>query len=186
MTTTRWILTLGIACAIAGRAVPGGAADEAAKPAAKKVDWEKMNKDERKKYMKTVVAPEMKKLFVAFDAKHYSNMGCPTCHGDSATDGTFKMPNPKLPKLPQPTDRAGFQALMQKKPDIAKFMGTKVKPTMASLLNMPESTPANPAGFSCYNCHTKEGEAAGGGGAKTPAPAGGAKAPAPKAGGGGW
>src|SRR5262252_5175409 len=117
-TTKRLFLTLTFLGGIAGPAATISAADAPA-AGAKKIDWEKMSKDERKKYMKTVVAPEMKKLFVAFDAKHYSNMGCPTCHGDSATDGTFKMPNPKLPKLPQPTDRAGFQALMQKKPEIA-------------------------------------------------------------------
>jgi hypothetical protein len=159
MTKTRLILTLSIACAILGRAATGGAADEA-KPAAAKVDWEKMNKDQRKAYMKKVVKPDMQKLFVAFDAKKYANFGCPTCHGDGATDGTFKMPNAKLPKLPQPTDKAGFMAIMQKKPEMAKFMMGKVKPTMASLLGMPEWTPEKPVGFSCYGCHTKEEGAA--------------------------
>jgi hypothetical protein len=151
MTKTKLILTLSMACAIVvGAAATGGAADEA-----KKIDWEKMTKDQRKDYMKKVVAPEMKKVFVAFNKK-YSNMSCPTCHGDGATDGTFKMPNPKLPKLPGPTDKAGFQALMQKKPDVAKFMATQVKPKMAALLNMPEWTPEKPVGFSCYGCHTHE------------------------------
>ena len=32
-----------------------------------------------------------------------------TCHGDSAKDGSFKMPNPKLLKLP--ADEAGFKKL---------------------------------------------------------------------------
>ena len=160
MTKTNLILSLSLAGALVGAPSGGGAAEEAA-PAksagAKKIDWEKMNKDERKKYMKTVVAPEMKKVFVAFDKK-YSNMSCPTCHGEGAEKGTFKMPNPKLPKLPQPTDKAGFMALMNKKPEVTRFMGTKVKPTMASLLGLPEWTPERqaPNGFSCYNCHEKE------------------------------
>jgi hypothetical protein len=64
------------------------------------------------------------------------------------------MPNAKLPKLP--TDREGFMALQQKKPDAVKFMGTVVKPKMAELLGMPEWTPQNQTGFGCYQCHTKE------------------------------
>jgi hypothetical protein len=31
---------------------------------------------------------------------------------------------------------------------------------MAVLLNLPEWKPDSPAGFSCYNCHTKEEAAA--------------------------
>ena len=37
-------------------------------PARAKIDWEKMNESQRKKYMKTTVLPEMKKLFVALPA----------------------------------------------------------------------------------------------------------------------
>src|SRR4051794_4142570 len=93
-------------------AKPAAAADKAAeKPAAgaeKKIDWEHMSKAERKKYMKTTVLPKMKALFVEFDAKHYKSFNCATCHGDKAAEVKFKMPNPQLPKLPQPTDQAGF------------------------------------------------------------------------------
>ena len=128
--------------------------------AGKKIDWEKMDANAKKKYMKSTVLPEMKKLFVAVDKKHYSNMGCQTCHGEKAVENKFKMPNPSLPKLPQPTDRAGFMALQQKKPEIVKFMGTQVKPTMAALLGKKEWEPSNPEGFGCYDCHTKEGAAA--------------------------
>ncbi|HVV52780.1 MAG TPA: hypothetical protein VHO06_24175 [Polyangia bacterium] len=145
-------------------------------PARAKIDWEKMNESQRKKYMKTKVLPEMKKLFVGFDKK-YKDMSCATCHGDKAVENKFKMPNAELPKLPAPTDRQGFMALQQKKPEVAKFMGTEVKPAMAALLNVDEWTPSNPKGFGCYGCHTQEAAPA--------APA----APAPAAGkpaGGGW
>jgi hypothetical protein len=128
--------------------------------AGKKIDWSKMDENAKKKYMKSTVLPEMKKLFVAVDKKHYSNMSCQTCHGEKAVENKFKMPNPTLPKLPQPTDRAGFMALQQKKPDIVKFMGTQVKPTMAALLGKTEWSPTAPEGFGCYNCHTKEEAAA--------------------------
>ena len=114
-----------------------------------------MSTDEKKAYMKKTVLPTMKKLFVAVDKKHYAAMNCQTCHGKKAAENKFKMPSAELPKLPQPTDQAGFMALQQKKPEVVKFMGTQVKPTMAKLLGKPEWEPNNPTGFGCYGCHTK-------------------------------
>jgi hypothetical protein len=189
---TNVILTLGCISLLGSAAL---AADEPAKPAAaaaapageKKIDWEHMSKAERKKYMKTTVLPKMKAVFQEFDAKAFKKFSCETCHGKKATETNFKMPNAELPKLPQPTDRAGFMAIQQKKPEVVKFMGTKVKPTMAELLNIPEWTPQNPKGFGCYQCHTQEASA--GGAAPPAAPAAapaGAKAPAGKPAGGGW
>jgi pyruvate dehydrogenase E2 component (dihydrolipoyllysine-residue acetyltransferase) len=160
----------------AAEAKPAAAAPSAAAVAAgKKIDWDKMDVNAKKKYMKATVLPTMKKLFVAVDKKKYSAMNCATCHGKEAADRKFKMPSPELPKLPQPTDRAGFMALQQKKPEVVKFMGTEVKPTMAALLGKPEWQPNNPEGFGCYGCHSKEEAAA----APTPPPG---VAPAPKPG----
>ena len=141
-------------------------------PARSKIDWEKMTEGQRKKYMKATVLPEMKKLFVGFDKK-YKSMTCLTCHGEKAVENKFKMPNAELPKLPGPTDRPGFMALQQKKPDAVKFMGTQVKPAMANLLNLDEWSPTNMKGFGCYGCHTQAAAAA-----SAPAPA--------KPSGGGW
>jgi hypothetical protein len=143
------------------------------------IDWEKMNAGQRKKYMKATVLPEMKKLFVGFDKK-YKSMTCLTCHGEKAAENKFKMPNADLPKLPAPTDRPGFMALQQKKPDAVKFMGTQVKPAIANLLNLDEWTPTNPKGFGCYGCHTQEGPAG-----AAPAPAAAPGKPAKPAG-AGW
>jgi hypothetical protein len=168
-----FIVSLGVAgligvASIAAAAEPPAAKADAPKAeapkapspeavaAGKKIDWAKMDEKAKKKYMKTTVLPQMKKLFVAFDKKHYSNMSCQTCHGEKAVENKFKMPNPSLPKLPQPTDRAGFMAVQQKKPEAVKFMGTEVKPTMAALLGKAEWSPTNPEGFGCYQCHTKE------------------------------
>src|SRR4051812_28810172 len=169
-------MSLGLACLIGTAAVAaeGAAAPKAEAPTAeagaapspeavaagKKIDWAKMDPAAKKKYMKVTVLPTMKKLFVAFDKKAYSKMSCETCHGKKGPENKFKMPNADLPKLPQPTDRAGFMALQQKKPEAAKFMGTQVKPTMAALLGKPEWSPTNPEGFGCYQCHTKEETAA--------------------------
>ena len=132
----------------------------AAVAAGKKIDWAKMDENAKKKYMKSTVLPTMKKLFVAFDKKKYSSMNCQTCHGEKAVENKFKMPSAELPKLPQPTDRAGFMAVQQKKPEAVKFMGTEVKPTMAALLGKTEWSPTAPDGFGCYACHTKEAAAA--------------------------
>jgi cytochrome c553 len=151
-------LALGAAC-LAGLA-RAHAADAPAAPAAdaKKIDWEHASVAEKKKYMKTVVLPTMKKEFIGFDAKKYSKMNCATCHGDGVDDGKFKMPNPKLPKLPKPTAQSDFVELQKKKPEAVKFMGTVVKPKMAELLGLPQWSPDHKNGFGCYHCHTKEGE----------------------------
>jgi mono/diheme cytochrome c family protein len=176
--TTTLTLALGLLCL----ARVGWAADPnpPSKPAAEAtatpklppratIDWEKMSESQKKKYMKATVLPEMKKLFMGFDKK-YKNMTCATCHGSKAAENKFKMPTAELPKLPQPTDRAGFMALHDKKPEVVKFMGTEVKPAMAALLNLDEWNPTNPKGFGCYGCHTAGG-AAPAPAAATPAPA---------------
>jgi hypothetical protein len=145
---------LSIALAYTGAASAADDAPVATPTDAKKVDWANMSLDQRKKLMKTAVLPELKKDFQAFDAKKYKKFTCATCHGDGATDGKFKMPNAKLPKLPQPTDRAGFTALQEKKPEVVKFMGTVVTKKVAELIGLPEWSPQTPKGFGCYACHT--------------------------------
>lgn len=121
-------------------------------PAKAKIDWDKMTKDERKKYMRATVLPAAKKTFAAYDAKKYSKVTCATCHGEGATtNGTFKMPNPELPKLPKTPE--GFKELADKKPDMMKFMGQTVKPSVAALLGEEQWTPQNPKGFGCIGCH---------------------------------
>jgi cytochrome c553 len=120
--------------------------------AAKAVAWADMAKDQRIEYMKTTVLPQMKQAFTAFDPDHYDKMNCVTCHGDSATDGSFKMPNPKLPVLPNSPD--GFKRLAAERPAIMDFMKNQVKPKMAALLGVPEWTPETKTGFACGACHT--------------------------------
>jgi hypothetical protein len=151
--------------AAAGAAVPVGTTKpEATKPAPTapapmpraNIDWKSMDQKARKAYMKKTVLPTMKKAFAAYDGKKYKNMSCGSCHGDGVEKGDYKMPNPKLPKLP--ADMAGFQVLAEKKPAAVKFMGGEVKPKMAAMLNMPEFTPQSGTGFGCGACHTTEGK----------------------------
>lgn len=162
----------------------------AAVAAGKAIDWDKADAKAKKAHMKKYVLPQMKKLFAAVDKK-YAKMTCYTCHGKKADENKFKMPSPELPVLPAPTDRAGFMAVAQKKPEVVKFMGTQVKPTMAALLGKAEWTESNPTGFGCYGCHTHEGGSAApaapaGAAPAAPAAKPGAAAPAAPAKGGGW
>jgi hypothetical protein len=133
------------------------AASAAAAPAASAepapVKWKDMKPEQRKEFMKSVVLPKMKEEFVAFNAHAYGEMNCVTCHGDSAKDGSFKMPNPKLPKLP--ADEAGFKKLMKKKPEATKFMSSKVVPSMAEMVGESPYNPETKQGFGCFECHTK-------------------------------
>ena len=145
---------VGTSLSLPGAASAADPAPAAAEAAATKVDWETMTFDQRKRLMKAKVLPQLKKAFQAVNPKRYDKFTCATCHGDGAATGKFKMPNPKLPKLPAPTDRAGFEALQQKKPEVFKFMETVVKPTVAGILGLPEWSPQSPKGFGCFACHT--------------------------------
>jgi hypothetical protein len=149
------IVSVGVAHA-ADPAPAANSAPAAAPGAAKKVDWEHMTFDERKKLMKVSVLPELKKGFQTYDAKKYKKFTCATCHGAGATDGKFKMPNANLPKLPPPGNQVAFAALKEKKPDAVKFMATVVTPKVAELTGLAEWSPQNPKGFGCYTCHTAE------------------------------
>ena len=109
-----------------------------------------MTKEEKLKIMKTQVVPTMGKAFKEFDAKEYARFGCKTCHSKaSVADGTYKMPNPDLPKL----DFAALQAGKQH-PKTAEFMEKTVKPEMAKILGLPEYDDDHPKGFGCLHCHT--------------------------------
>jgi len=149
-----WAIAFVVSCGGAQAPAETAAAPQssaAAPPSG--VAWKDMNHAQRLDYMKRSVLPKMKDQFALFDAKRFGEMNCMTCHGDSAKDGSFKMPNPKLPKLP--ADEAGFKKLTEKMPEAAKFMGTKVVPTMASLLGEQPFNPSTRQGFGCFECHTK-------------------------------
>jgi hypothetical protein len=115
-------------------------------------DWDKWSHDQKLAYMKTAVLPKMGGLFHDFDAKRYAEPKCVLCHGSGAKDGSFKMPNPELPKLD--LTPAAMTALKAKKPAVLDFMMNKVKPEMAKLLGEPEFDMKTKTGFGCLNCHT--------------------------------
>jgi hypothetical protein len=142
--------------AAASAAPSASAAPEAAAPPAAPGpgDWDKWSHDQKLAYMKSAVMPKMKDLFSSFDSAKYGDMKCKTCHGHGAEDGSFKMPNPDLPKLPKTP--AEFKALAQKKAKIFTFMKEQVQPTMAQLIGEQPFDPKTMQGFGCMHCHTQK------------------------------
>jgi hypothetical protein len=118
------------------------------------IDWEKMDHSDRMAYMKSTVLPAMRKEFAAFDPKKYEKIKCTTCHGAGAEDGSYKMPNPDIMKLPN--SKEGWGKIMAEKADMLKFMKEVVKPKMAALLGMKPYDMKTQTGFGCGNCHTDE------------------------------
>lgn len=120
--------------------------------------YQDMTFEQRHAYMSEVVLPEMTEIFVGFDAK-YASMTCATCHGEGASDGTYAMPSPQIPRLPA-TEEEFFAALED--PEFERwsaFMHDEVWPEMARLLDAEVYDPArNPEGFSCSGCHMVEGQ----------------------------
>ena len=116
-------------------------------------DFDKLTHEQQADFMKKTVVPTMKPLFQKFDAKHYANFDCKTCHGKDAKKNKFKMPTPELPKLDFAALKAGKQ-----KPNIAKWMGEVVEPGMAKLLQRPVYNPdkPDPSQFGCLGCHDQK------------------------------
>jgi hypothetical protein len=132
----------------------GGGSAKPAAPPAPPAAWKDMDHDQRMVFMKDVVMPKAKAIFVAFDPT-FSTMDCVTCHGDGVEAGTYEMPNPKIKPLPN-TEEA-FMAWVSKDPaagKFAQFMATEVNPLMAGLLGKKAFDPQTHTGdFSCEACH---------------------------------
>lgn len=129
----------------------GGGDTGSASPVLPDVPFEKLDHDQQIQFMKEKVVPTMAPIFKEHDPKEFAEFGCKTCHGDGAEKGEFDMPNAGLPKL-------DFANMGKFKKEDLEWMGTKVKPTMAKLLQEPEMTQESPVGFGCLGCHTAEGQ----------------------------
>jgi hypothetical protein len=115
-------------------------------------EWDSWSHEKKGEYMKTVFAPKLGGMFHDFDAKTFAEPKCELCHGKGVKDGSFKMPNPDLPKLP--TTEAGFKKVHDKKPQVVEFM-IKVEQQSAQLLGEQPYDPKTKKGFSCFECHPK-------------------------------
>lgn len=137
----------------------GGAADCATTPEHAHVEptpperpWAELSRDERRAHMARHVVPVMSELFAGYDAERFADVSCGTCHGQSAREREFAMPNPDLPPL-YPTGSIGQYQSVERFPEGARFMFTQVMPAMQTLLGAEEFDPATGEGFSCYGCH---------------------------------
>jgi hypothetical protein len=135
-------------------AAPSASAAAAGPPPPGPGEWDKWAKDQKLSYMKAAVLPKMGALFHDFDSTRFAEPKCVLCHGAGAKAGSFKMPNPDLPKLP--ASPADFKKLHDAKPQIFEFMLTQVEPQMAALVGEAPFDPKTKQGFSCFECHTKK------------------------------
>lgn len=144
-------------CLTALLAACGGSSKPATPPPAPVV-WKDMNHDQQMAYMKDVVLPKTKAIFVAFDPQ-FKDMNCETCHGDGVKDGKYKLPNPKIHVLPGSEE--AYMAWIGKDAEAArytKFMAGELEPLMGELLHKTVFDPkTNQGEFGCPACHMLEG-----------------------------
>lgn len=103
-------------------------------------DWETLDLDARKQFMRELVVPTMRPLFQAYDADRFAAFSCKTCHGSGVQAGDFHMPSSDLPVL--------NSAPSEEQKPTADFMKAIVKPKLAELLGMQEA-----GGLRCGSCH---------------------------------
>ena len=154
---------LAVSCAHSTASSEGASASQAAAAAEdnsplvtpEQTPWAQMSKQQRGRYMMKVVMPKMRDLFQAHDPKHFEKVTCGTCHGKNPKAVEFRMPSPDLPSLPD-SPEVFMATVMKEKPEMVKFMGEQVAPTMAQLLGLKHFDPAHPepGAFSCNGCHT--------------------------------
>lgn len=113
--------------------------------------WAQMNAHDRAEYMEHQVMPVMQSLFQGFDAQHYAQVRCTTCHGANARQVRFHMPN-TLTALPAPGSPA-WNAIETDHPRMWHFMRERVVPAMATLLGTTPYNPQTHQGFGCFGCH---------------------------------
>jgi hypothetical protein len=99
--------------------------------------------------MKEAVLPHEITFFHVYSPQRFPKITCKNCHGPAADDGSYKMPNPALPKLAA----GGILALEKTKPNAFHFMLDVIVPRTAELLGEPEFSHETMSGFGCFACH---------------------------------
>ena len=99
--------------------------------------------------MKDAVLPAEAPLFREYAPDRFAELTCKSCHGASADDGSYTMPNPALPKLAP----GKLFAMEKTNPKVFRFMYDVVTPRTSALLNIPEWSHKTKSGFGCFSCH---------------------------------
>lgn len=146
------IIGLLVACGASEHATQAPTAEPPASPPGPG-EWATWSHAQKLAYMKSTVLPAEREVFARFEPVRFARLDCHTCHGVSANQGNFKMPNPELPKLVGGAD--GFGELAKIQPEVLKFMQQVVVPETARLLGVPAFDMEKHVGFSCYQCHTR-------------------------------
>jgi hypothetical protein len=133
------------ACGGAQQGPGGGGAGE-------EVPWPQKTRSQRMMYMREVVAPEMNKVFVAYDGERFKDFGCPTCHGENMQKVGFKMPN----DLPALASEGTLQKARAHNAKITDFMQQRVVPRMAELLHSKPGPESGSGAFDCFDCHPRQ------------------------------
>jgi hypothetical protein len=130
----------------------GGAQHGAAAGAGEDVPWPQKTRPQRMQYMREVVAPEMNKVFVAYDGERFKDFGCPTCHGENMQKVGFKMPN----DLPALTSEGTLEKAHARDAKMTDFMEQRVVPKMAELLHSKPGPASGSGAFDCFDCHPRQ------------------------------
>jgi hypothetical protein len=111
--------------------------------------WKTWTHEQKLAYMKQAVLPTEAPLFREYSPTRFAELTCRSCHGAGADDGTYKMPNPALPKLAP----GKLFAMEKTNPKVFRFMYDVVTPRTSALLNIPEWSHKAMSGFGCFYCH---------------------------------
>ncbi|MFT7519588.1 MAG: hypothetical protein ACI9MC_001730 [Kiritimatiellia bacterium] len=150
MNATRWLITPALLCALGagceGEDAPTDTDPDTASEAYDGVDvaWKDKNNTQRIVFMTNVVLPDMKPRLEPFLE---GEVTCSTCHGENPSQNDYAMPSVfalDVQNFPEPGDS-----------DMTKAMYDEIRPAMAGHLGREIFSNENPAGFSCFGCHTR-------------------------------
>jgi hypothetical protein len=118
-------------------------------------EWATWSHEQKLAYMKSGFIEAERAIFATWEPVRFKELTCRNCHGPGVVDGNFRLPNPDLPHLYPGAD--GFKELAAHEPEVLAFMQKRLVPETARLLGVPAFDFEAHTGFSCYQCHVRQG-----------------------------